>query len=145
MTYSPWRTLAALPHLTLGVMRLPRGRGWWLPVDQAIVLDDRLNQAERRSVLEHELQHALAGDTRCDGPDGPRQERRQERRADDRAARRLIDVDALADALVWCLGPDELAEHLHVDSRTALTRIRGLDDTEKDYIERRLAARDGAA
>lgn len=146
MTYNPWQTLAGQPHIELLVTRLPAGRAWWLPDVQGIVLDDRLGQAERRSALAHELAHVEAGDTCCDvGPDGPRLARRQERRTDDRAARRLITLDELADALVWCLGPDELAEHLHVDERTVRARIRSLTDDEKGSIERRLAAREGTA
>jgi hypothetical protein len=147
VTYDPWATLRGLPHITLAVTRLPAGEAWWLPEDQAIVLDDRLGQAERRCALEHELQHAASGD-RCihgAGPDAGRQHRRRERHTDERAARRLITLDELADALVWCLGPDELAEHLHVDERTVRARVRALSDEEKTYIERRIAAREGAA
>ncbi len=146
MTYDPWQTLLDNPDITMAVTRLPAGRAWWLPEERGIVLDDRLSQAERRCALEHELQHAAAGDVCCRiGPDGGRQDRRRERRTDERSAARLITLDELADALVWCLGPEELAEHLHVDQRTVRARIRGLDDEDKTYIERRIAAREGAA
>jgi hypothetical protein len=146
VTYDPWKTLLDQPDITMAVTRLPAGQAWWLPDERGIVLDDRLTQAQRRSALEHELQHAAAGDTCCDvGPDGGRLSRRQEQRTDDRAARRLITVSELADALVWCLGYDELAEHLHVDERTVRSRIRALTDEEKSYIERRIAAREGSA
>lgn len=146
MTYDPYRTLAAMADVTFTVLRLPAGQAWWLPDVRGIVLDDRLTQAERRSALEHELQHVQAGDTCCQvGPDGDRQSRRQEARTDERASRRLVTLDELADALCWCLGPDEVAEHLHVDQRTVRARIRGLTEPEKDYIERRIAAREGAA
>jgi hypothetical protein len=145
VTYDPWKTLAAQPDLTMLVTRLPAGQAWWLPDERGIVLDDRLGQVERRCALEHELQHAAAGDTCCDvGPDGGRLSRRQERRTDDRAAQRLISIDELADALVWCLGYDELAEHLHVDERTVRARIRTLTDQEKAYIDCRIATREGA-
>jgi hypothetical protein len=144
--YSPWATLRDLPHITLAVVRLPAGRAWWLPDVEGIALDDRLSQAERRSALEHELQHIEAEDTCCRvGPDGGRLSRRQERRTDDRAARRLIDLDALADALVWALDPGEVAEALHVDPTTVRSRVRGLTDDEKQFIERRIAARGDAA
>lgn len=146
MTYSPYRTLAGMDDVTLAVTRLPAGQAWWLPDVRGIVLDDRLSQAERRSALEHELQHVEAGDTCCKvGPDGGRQSRRQEKRADAKAAVRLIPLDDLAEALLWCLGPDEVAEHLHVDERTVRARVRGLSKGEKSYIERRIAAREGAA
>lgn len=146
MPYSPWETLRDLPHLTLAIVRLPAGRAWWLPDVEGIALDDRLNQAQRRSALEHELQHVEAGDTCCQiGPDGGRQSRRQERRADDRAARRLIDLDALADALAWALDPAEVAAELHVDASTVRARVRNLTAVEKDYIEGRIASNEGAA
>lgn len=146
MTYDPWQTLAARPDISMAVTRLPAGQAWWLPDLRGIVLDDRLNQAERRSALEHELQHAEAGDVCCNvGPDGGRQTRRQERRTDARAAGRLISLEALADALTWCLGVDELAEHLHVDARTVRARIRSLTPGEKTFIERRIAAKGDAA
>jgi hypothetical protein len=146
VTYNPWQTLADQPNIELLVARLPAGRAWWMPDVQGIVLDDRLSQAERRSALEHELQHVAAGDVCCRvGPDGDRLSRRQEHRTDARAARQLISLDDFADAFLWCLGFDEVAEHLHVDERTVRARIKALTPAEKDYIERRIAAREGAA
>lgn len=146
MTYSPWRHVRQMPGVVVAMDDLEHAQAYWEPDHQVILLDRRLNQAERRSCLAHELQHIEAGDTCCDvGPDGARQSRRQETRADGGAARQLITLDALADALLWCLGPDEVAEHLHVDERTVRARIRGLTDDEKTYIESRIAARDGAA
>jgi hypothetical protein len=148
VTYDPWRSLRDdHPDITLAVTRLPAGQAWWLPQDEAIVLDDRLNQAERRSALEHELQHALAGDTHCDpAVQGARRiGRRRELAADHRAAARLITLEQLADALVWCLSCEEVAEYLHVDHRTVRARILGLNADEKTYIEGRMAAKGDAA
>ena len=148
MTHDPYACLRdEHPEIVMAVTRLPAGRAWWLPQDQAIVLDDRLTQAERRSALEHELQHVLAGDEHCDPTlcDGSRMARRQERAADRRAAVRLITLDELADALLWCLGYDELAEHLHVDQRTVRARIRNLTDDDKRYIDWRMSAKEESA
>jgi len=146
VTYSPFRTLGRMTDVTLAVSRLPAGQAWWLPDVRGIVLDDRLDQAGRRSALEHEIQHVLAGDTCCKiGPDGGRQSRRQELRADDRAASRLIDLDALAGALLWCFDASELAEHLNVDQRTVRARLAGLSDADKDYIDARMAERENSA
>jgi len=146
VTYSPFRTLGQMPDVTLAVSRLSAGQAWWLPDIRGIVLDDRLGQAGRRSALEHELQHVIAGDTCCKvGPDGGRQSRRQELRADDRAASRLIDLDELADALLWCLDAGELAEHLNVDLRTVRARLAGLSDADKDYIDARMAEKEHTA
>lgn len=146
MTYSPWRRLRALPHLTVLITRLPKGESWWLPVDEAIVIDDRLDRVQRRCALEHELQHAEAGDCRITGtPDAARLTARRERETDARAARRLIDVDELADALAWALCVEELAEVLDVDVRTARARVLALTEAEKREIAARLARREDAA
>lgn len=147
MSYSPWQHVNTMRDVEVWTGdRLTYADAYWEPEHQVILLDARLGQAGRRSCLAHELQHVEACDTCCDvGPDGPRQARRQERRADDRAAGRLITLDELADALAWCLGPDELAEHLHVDERTVRARIRTLTDSEKVIIERRIAARGDTA
>lgn len=146
MRYSPWRTLRGLPHLTLLVTRLPKGQSWWLPVDEAIVLDDRLDRVQRRCALEHELQHVFAGDCRLTGsPDAARLTARREVQTDERAACRLISLDDLTDALVWALCPEEVADALDVDVRTARARIRALTDDEKREIERRIAQREDAA
>jgi Zn-dependent peptidase ImmA (M78 family) len=135
-----------LPHLTLLVTRLPKGTSWWLPADDAIVLDDRLDRVERRCALEHELQHMLAGDCRLSGsPDAARLTARRESETDQRAACQLISLQALTDALVWALGFDEVAEALDVDVRTARARVLALTDDEKRQIEEAIARRDDAA
>lgn len=142
--HNPYRTLRDdYPGVTMAVMALPAGQAWWLPEDEAIVLDSGLTQAQRRSALQHELEHVAAGDTHCDpGLSGAgRIGRRRERSADDRAAKRLVTLDELADAFVWCLGFEEVAEHLHVDQRTVRARILGLTAEQKRYIEYRIAAR----
>ncbi len=61
------------------------------------------------------------------------------------AAERLIELDDLVDALRWAICYEEVAEHLHVDRRTVRARMRGLTPDSKDYIERQLAGREGAA
>jgi hypothetical protein len=147
VTYDPWAAAQGMPELTVAVTRLPAGSAWWLPDVQGIALDDRLTQAERRAALAHELEHAVAGDT-CllgQGPDGDRLHRRRERHTDERAARRLIDLDELAEALAWCSSLAEVAEHLHVDERTVLARISALTENEKTHIERRIAAKGDVA
>jgi hypothetical protein len=61
------------------------------------------------------------------------------------AARRLISLSELADALVWAWHTGEIAETLHVDEDTVCARILGLTAPEKDFIERRVAAKGDAA
>jgi hypothetical protein len=139
VTYSPWETLRRLPHLTLVVTRLPRGQAWWLPAEDAIVLDDRLDQVSRRCALEHELQHAMAGDVAmCSGPDAKRLTIRQEVVASGRAARQLLELDDLAEALAWALDYGEVAEALNVTRAVVRARVRSLTPAEKAYIEHRL-------
>ena len=147
MSYSPWHHVGTMPDVEVWAGDvLEHADAYWEPDERVILLDARLSQAGKRSRLAHELAHIEAGDICCRvGPDGERQAQRQEERTDRRAAARLITLDDLADALLWCLGVDELAEHLHVDQRTVRARIRSLTPPEKDYIERRIAAREGAA
>jgi Zn-dependent peptidase ImmA (M78 family) len=147
MTYSPWRHVGGMPDVEVwSGYSLDHADAYWCPDERVILLDRRLTQAERRWHLAHELAHIDRGDECCaHGPDADRLGRRQERSADQLAACRLITVDALADALCWCVDIDELAEDLHVDEQTVQARIDALTPEEKDYIERRIAARDGAA
>jgi Zn-dependent peptidase ImmA (M78 family) len=121
---------------------LEHAQAYWEPEHRVILLDRRLDQRERRSCLAHELAHLELGDVALEaGPDAARQGRRQESAADQLAASRLITLDALADALVWCLGADEVAEELHVTPWAVTARLRSLDEDEKAYIEGRIAAK----
>lgn len=145
-TYSPWEHVRALPDVVVAYAALEHADAYWEPDQRVILLDARLSQRARRSCLAHELAHVARGDVGCEiGPDGERQERRQEVAADALASRRLITLDALAEALLWCLGYDEVAEHLHVDERMVRARLRGLTEAEKDYIAARMAGREESA
>jgi hypothetical protein len=57
----------------------------------------------------------------------------------------VLSLADLYTSLVWCLGPDEVAEHLHVDERTVRARLRSMTDAEKDYIDARMASREESA
>jgi hypothetical protein len=61
-----------------------------------------------------------------------------ERTVDREAARRLISLDDLMDALVWCHDLDEVAEELFVDMDTLLNRIDCLDQEDRQIISSRL-------
>lgn len=144
--YNPWAHVQGFPDVLVVLDELEHAEAYWEPDERVILIDRRLSQAERRCRLAHELAHLEAGDEHCcHGPDSGRLAARQELRADAAASARLIDLDALADALTWALDPQEVAEALHVDVRTVRARVRHLTADEKSYIERRLAARDGAA
>jgi Zn-dependent peptidase ImmA (M78 family) len=144
--YSPWAHVQQLEQVIVAYDELEHAKAYWEPDEQVILLDRRLTQAQRRSHLAHELAHIDRGDECCvHGPDAARLGRRQELSADVLAARRLISLESLADALVWCVDTDELAEDLHVDEQMVQARISALTGAECDFIEQRLAARDGAA
>jgi hypothetical protein len=133
MTYDPYAVLRARPHVTVvWDVDMPE-RGRWYDRLQTMLVRQGLTQAERRCVVAHEIRHMERGDTSCTP------------KVHHEAARDLISLEELADALVWCLGYEEVAEHLHVDARTARARINTLTQDEKDYIEGRIAAKGDAA
>lgn len=130
-TIDPYALLAGLPNLTLEITRLNDDEmGRWVPHRQAILLDDRLDQAERRCTLVHELIHYLSGDEIL----APELAAAQERLCRDRAARVLISLSALADALRWSEHADEIADQLWVDEATLWDRIENLTPEERNYL-----------
>jgi Zn-dependent peptidase ImmA (M78 family) len=144
--YNPWAHVQDMADVLVAVDHLEHADAYWEPDERVILLDRRLTQRQRRSRLAHELAHMEAGDECCEhGPDGHRLAMRQERRANDTAARRLITIGALAEALLWACDVDELAEDLHVDEDTVRARIDGLTEDELEYIRRRFAAQDWGA
>lgn len=125
--WHPWRTLRTLTHIDLfwtkalpvGVRGATDGRRIWM--------DDRQLQAERRSTLAHELAHIELGHTGgCAGA-----EEAQARRL---AARWLIDMDRLLDALAWSEELEEVAEELWVDLDTLYARLDGLTADERARV-----------
>lgn len=136
--YHPWRVLRGLPHITLRwSAAVTRGR-----VDgHTITLHPLLTQAERRSTLAHELVHLERG------PAPPHHTAREELLVEEIAARRLVNLDDLADAILWHDGNahDGMAEDLWVDRGILIARIRSLDNEERAYIEAIVARREGTA
>lgn len=101
---------------------------------QTITLDKGLLQAERRSTLAHELEHVARGPAPAD----PVLSAREEAIIDRIVARRLIRMEALADALAWAHNHHEAADELWVDEATLRARLRTLADSERDYLRDRL-------
>jgi len=98
-----------------------------------IWMDPRQGQAERRCSLAHELAHIELGHVDgCTGAD--------EEHAADLAARRLIEIERLADTLAWTRDLDEAAEALWVDRGTLDVRLEHLDDAERRHLREHLAA-----
>jgi Zn-dependent peptidase ImmA (M78 family) len=143
LTIDPYALLAGMPHLNLEVTRLPDDEmGRWIPERQMIVLDDRLDQAERRCTLVHEMVHHISGDHTDLTPELSRM---QERMCRERTARLLITLPSLADAMLWSEHAVEIAEQLWVDEPTLWDRLEHLTAEEHRYLRMRLARKEGVA
>lgn len=142
MTYSPWSQVAAMPDVTVAFVPLPdEEMAWWDPVSRTIEINRNLGRIERRTTLAHELEHVAAGDNACTGTrsDGWFTTK-MEVRAATRAAKRLIPIERLAEAISLYDDDDDLvAEHLDVDLDTLDTRRMTLSPDERHYLRRRLA------
>lgn len=92
-------------------------------------IDRRLTSAEKRCTVAHELGHLERGSL-C----APGAESAEERAIEEWAARRLVDVRALARALQWSADVHEIAEELWVDEHIVRARFRSLTDEEQDLV-----------
>lgn len=137
MRYSPWRHLRSLPHIDLRFtdddQLLDGAHAWYYHRLRAIVMDSRLTQVERRSAIAHELGHVIRGDLPC-GSDIL--DARQEDVVEQWAARKLIELPALADALKWSDDPEEVADALWVTRDLLLARMGHLHPSERAYLRR---------
>lgn len=132
--WHPWRHLGThYPHVAVEHVELP-GRLWGLTDGTRIWLCRLLDQAARRCTLTHEIVHLERGPVPADD----RGRIREERAVSVEAARRLICLDALADALRWTRDPDQLADALWVDVPTIQTRMANLDPVEVAQLEHQL-------
>ena len=125
MAYDPWGEVPA----EWSVMPA-RGMCRWNR--RTILLDIRLSRVEERCTLAHELVHAERG------PFPRWLTTREESVVDAKAARRLIPLDALGEALAWSLHPSVAAEELDVDPSTLEALLRDLAATEVEVLRRRL-------
>lgn len=136
-TYSPWAELSTLSDLTLEWRHLTGRVGEYLHRERKIHLDPRAPRRQLRSVLCHELRHAEAGDrlTHCG-----RVNLRQEQAADQKAARLMIDVRDLGDAMVLHANHlSAIAVELRVSDALLRVRRDHLHPSEKSYLRQRLA------
>lgn len=109
---------------------------------QVILIEKNLSLAERRCALAHAIAHLdLGHDLAMDRV----AETREEQAADDLAAERLMPVQQLADAGVWALSGEEAAHEMDVTTDFLLQRWDALAPADREYIERRVAANEGAA
>lgn len=135
-TYHPWRTLRYMPHIDVQWVRLPDGL-LALCDGETIWMDHRQGQAQRRSSVAHEIEHLHAGDVGC-------QPTAVERQVEEAAARKLVPLVALAEAIVWAMSEEELALDLWVDLDIVRTRLATLTKDEQAYIDDVIARREGA-
>lgn len=138
-TYSPWEELASLPHIELRREPIGWGRlGEYIHHLSIIRLEPSMPRRQARAVLCHELRHAEFEDvtTSCG-----KTNRWQEARADAAAARLLIDVHDLADALlIYEHNLQAVAVALRVSVDCVETRLHRLHPSERHLITRRLEA-----
>lgn len=108
MRFHPWRHLADThPDLQVNCaanLRPGRMGVWCSPME--IALSHLLGQAGRRCTLTHELVHVERGPVSAD----PRLAGREERAVDEIAARRLIPLGELIDAIRWGQGDPDCEE-----------------------------------
>lgn len=134
LTYSPWADIGE--RYPDWVVRFDDLRG--LPElmcwdAQVILLEGARTVPERRSDLAHAIGHLdleHRGDTF---------NRKHEESASRYAAKLLIDLDVLAEAMLWSNDYREVAELLRVDIPTVKKRLEHLHPVERSYLNRALA------
>lgn len=136
LTYDPWRDagerypdwlirrvdLRGLTEVTCARRRI-------------ILLDKQMRRARRRCALAHAIAHLDLQHT----PVGLEYEAWQEREADKLAARRLIPIWALADALRWSRVTAEIAAELEVDEDMLRARVDIIHPSEAAVLRRAVA------
>ena len=125
-----------MPHVDVQWVSLPEGV-LALCDGETIWMDHRQGQAQRRSSVAHEIEHLHAGDSGC-------QQSSVERQIEEAAARKLVPLVALAEAIVWAMSEEELALDLWVDLGIVRTRLATLTNDEQAYIEGVIARREEA-
>jgi hypothetical protein len=131
--HHPWRALRALTDWSLLWAELPGdtlGVTDWRA--KTITLRAGMLQRQRRATLAHELHHVARGPA----PECLR--RREEMIVERDAARQMIDLHALGEALAWSHHLSEVADELWVDEGMVRSRLDHLHPAERAYLRRRL-------
>lgn len=134
--YHPWRDAREREHLSITFERLADGRRGCLRGDR-ITINTGDDQAQRRSTLAHELVH----DERRVFPVDRVLRAREELTVERIAARRLIQLEALVEALCWSKRAEEAADDLWVDLPMLLAFVQSLSDDEREWINEQLHER----
>lgn len=100
---------------------------------RTISLRRGMSQAERRSTLRHELEHIYRGPGLEGYVDA------EEMACELSAARDLIDIRKLGEAMAWTESVHDLAEELWVDVNMVRMRLGHLHPAERAYLKRRLS------
>jgi hypothetical protein len=134
-TYDPWHALAELDGARVVFDDLPPRRRGEVDFDtQTITLHRRLDPTAQRCTLAHELVHLERGPVvMCQVP-------REERAVAAIAARRLVPLEALAEALRWSRDERAVADELSVDVRTVRVRLRSLTAAEQTFLHGRVGS-----
>lgn len=131
--HHPWRAFRNLVDWTLVIAHLPDGLlGLTDYAGRTVTIAHGLTQAERRCTIAHEVEHITRGPV----PEWCRE--REERQVDANAARRLIGIRDLGEALAWAHDEHQAADELWVDVSTLRVRLRHLHPAERYYLQRRL-------
>jgi hypothetical protein len=133
-TYDPWQALSGFERARVVFDDLPpRLRGEVEFATQTITLQRWLDPAELRCTLAHELVHLERGPVMMfHAP-------REEQAVAAIAARRLVDIDDLAEALRWSRDEHAVADDLNVDVRTIRVRLRSLTAAERSFLCERVS------
>ncbi len=134
--HNPWRAFGDdFPDWRIERVRLPDGVMGETDVDtRTIYIDDRLNQAERRSTLAHEAEHAARHHRECSEWD--------DRDVEQAAAHILLPLDRLLHVLPWAVSVLEAADELWVDPDLLWCRLDHLHPHELSAIRAAFARRD---
>ncbi len=125
--FHPWRALRAQSDITVEWRRLALDQYAVTNGTNRIWMDPDQSQVERRCTLAHELAHIELGHT--DGCVA-----REDRAVDLLAARRLVEMPDLLDALRWADDLPTVADELWVDEPTLMARLDGLTAGERAQI-----------
>ena len=136
--FDPWQELNARPEVTLEWRSLPAEFYALTDGLSRIWMDPHQSQTERRCTIAHELAHIDLGHLNgCTSG--------EESAASQLAARRLIPLGRLADALLWSQDHGAISDALWVDISTLRARLDHLRPSEQHYIRGVLARREDGA
>lgn len=133
--YDPWGDLNQRSYLSVEFVNMPTGRRGCIR-GNVVLIDRRQLQVERRCTVAHELVH----DERRVFPAEAALRAREETLVERTAARRLIELPELVDALRACSSQHahDLADHLWVDLPMLEARMNALDPVEVAELEHHL-------